>query len=103
MIKNLLILIILFYVLAALEASFLSFFNPLGFTSYLILIAVAFISFFEKPQGSLGLSAAAIGGFWQDIFSASPIGFHVIIYISAALFIKYVVRKYVGYSVFRRI
>ena len=83
-----------FYFLALLQTSSLAGFNLFGFIN-LITIAVILINLFEKPKDYSGFYAGFIGGFFWDIFSANFIGQNVLIFLTLALFIKIVLRRYV--------
>jgi rod shape-determining protein MreD len=93
--KKILLLIVSFYFLAALQTSFLAHFNLFGFYPNFILLAVIFINFFEKNDHSLGLVAGIWGGLLLDVFSVSFFGFHVLICLAFSLAIKLIIRKYV--------
>ena len=102
------ILIPLFYILTLFQTSFLTHFNIflegfLGWTPNLVLIAVILITIFENPDSrtNLGVEAAFVGGFFLDIFSENFIGFHILILIILAFFIKFILRKYVRISPIR--
>jgi len=68
------LIIILFYFLALIQSSFLSHFAIRGVSPNLILITVLLFCLFESPEGSLGKSSGFSGGFFLDVFSASPLG-----------------------------
>jgi len=101
--KKILILIPFFYILTLFQTSFLIHFNVFleggfwGWTPNLILIAVILITVFEKPDPhtNFGVGVAFIGGFFLDIFSENFIGFHILILVILAFFIKFILRKYV--------
>lgn len=96
--KRTLIFILIFYFLILFETSFLSHFDIFQgrfFQVSLILILIFFINLFEKPQSYSGLWSASIGGFFLDIFSENFIGFYTIISIILAIFIKFIIKKYV--------
>jgi len=95
MAKKFLILIIIFYLLALFEASFLIHFKKLSRVPSLILILTILLNFLEKPKKNSGIFGAFVGGFFWDIFSSRPIGFHILILIILAIFIKLILRKYV--------
>lgn len=89
------IFILFFYFLALLQTSFLIYFNILGIVPNIILILVILINLFEKPEQNLGLYSAFIGGFFLDIFSSNFIGFYILISAGIAIFLKFILRKYV--------
>ena len=95
MIKRVLIIILGFYLLALLQASFFVHFRLAGIAPNFILIAVLLINVFEKPQKNTGILAGFIGGFFLDVFSSNPIGFYTLILLGSALLIKIIFRKYV--------
>jgi len=102
-IKKIFLIFFSFYILFLLQTSFLIHFNIRGRTPNLILISVICINLFEKPREDSGLFSAVIGGFFLDIFSqaaAAPlnfIGFHVLIYLLIAIFIKFLLKKHVRF------
>lgn len=103
MAKKFLILILLFYLLALFEASFLIHFEKLSRVPSLILILIILLNFLEKPEKNPGIFSAFIGGFFWDIFSSRPIGFHILILIILAIFIKLILSKYVRIQITKRI
>ena len=58
------------------------------------------INLFEAQKGKLGLFGAFFGGFFLDIFSENFIGFWVLILLAIAVFIKFILRKYVRFPTF---
>jgi len=107
-VKKTLILIIFFYVLALLQTSFLVHFHILGIVPNFIFIAVILINLFEKPQKNSGILSAFIGGFFLDIFSSRFIGFNILILVGLSFFIKFILKKYVqfslqNYEIFRKL
>jgi len=68
-----------------------------------ILISVILINFFEKPRENSGLFSAVSSGFFLDMSSQAAltplnfIGFHVLIYLFIAIFIKFLLKKYVRF------
>jgi len=103
MVKNILILLLAFYILALFQTSFLVHFNISGIIPNIIFILVIIINIFEKPEKKTGFSAAFIGGFFLDVFSSHPIGFNILILFSATLFIKVILRRYVRIPFLRSI
>ncbi len=98
--KKVLILIIFFYILVLLQTSFLVYFPIFGVFPNLILIAVILINLFERQQENLGIFSAFIGGFFLDNFFSGTlginfIGFYIIILLAVAIFIKFILKKYV--------
>lgn len=100
MIKEALFLLILFYFLILLQTSFLVQFNVFGVIPNFILILVIFINLFEKPKSYSGVFAGFVGGLFLDIFSSGIIGFHLLILLGIAIFIKLILRKYVWSPIF---
>lgn len=95
MVKKILILILFFYILVLLQTSFLVHFNIKGIVPNLVLVSVILINFFEKPKEYLGFLSAIIGGFFLDVFSENFIGFYILILVGLAIFIKFILKKYV--------
>jgi rod shape-determining protein MreD len=101
MVKKILLIFISFYILFLLQTSFLVHFNILGRTPNLILISVILINLFEKPREDLGLYSAVISGLFLDMSSQAAvaplnfIGFHILTYLLIAIFIKFLLKKYV--------
>lgn len=91
MVKKTLTSILFFYTLALFQTSFLVHFPALN----LILISTIFLNLFEKPEKNFGLISAFIGGFFLDIFSEKPIGFHILILLSLSFLIKIILRRYI--------
>ncbi|RLC34944.1 MAG: hypothetical protein DRZ76_01495 [Candidatus Nealsonbacteria bacterium] len=87
------ILIPVFYLLLAVQTTFLLYFP-------LILISVFLINLFEKPQDFTGVLVALIGGFFLDIFSSGIIGIHALSLAALALLIKVILRRYVRSPVY---
>jgi len=84
---------------ALLQTSFFPHF-PMGHLSNFVLVLVIVINLFEAQEGKLGLLGAFFGGFFLDIFSENFLGFWVIILLTTAVFIKFVLRKYVRFPTF---
>ena len=97
--KNIFILIILFYLTALLQTSFFPHF-PMGHLLNFVLVLVIIINLFEVREGRLGLFGAFLGGFFLDIFSEFFLGFWAIILLLTAFFIKFILRKYVRFPTF---
>lgn len=87
MIKQVLLILIVFYFLALMQTSL--------FIPNFILISVILVNVFEKPQKNTGILAGFIGGFFLDIFSSNLIGFYVLILLALSILIKIIFRKYV--------
>jgi rod shape-determining protein MreD len=94
MIKNIVFFILLFYFFALLQASFLVHFSLWGFFPNLILITVILLNIFNRDI-KLGVGAAVVGGFFLDVFSSNFFGFWILILLTAALFINFVLKRYV--------
>jgi len=103
--RNVLFLIVFFYILVLLQTSFFVYF-PLFFGIVLnwVSIAVILINLFEKQEGNLGIFSAIIAGFFLDIFSKGfPVfwgvnigitGFYIIFLTALAIFIKIFLKGY---------
>lgn len=94
MVKNVLVLILFFYILVILQASFLVHFSLWGWVPNLILISVILLNIFNSDV-KLGVGAAVVGGFFLDIFSSNFIGFWILISLATALFIEFILKKHV--------
>ena len=102
--KNLILFLFLFYILAILESSFLVHFKVFNFFPNLILISVVLINLFESPRRFLGISSSVFGGFFMDIF-ADPFfsqsffgnffGFYIIALVALSFSIKLILRQYI--------
>jgi rod shape-determining protein MreD len=92
--KKILISIILFYILALVQTSFLIHFDIYGANLNLILIAIVLISFFEKAERRRGLVVAAIGGFYLDLFSNLQIGVSILALVVLVFLIKKAVKVF---------
>lgn len=95
---KILILVIFFYVLALFQTSFLihfAFFSSKIVSYSLILILIIFLNLFTSDHEWHGLGATFAAGFFWDVFSGSFIGFHILIFIGLAIFIKLILKKYV--------
>jgi len=90
-VKRILILSLFLYLLALFQTSFLIHFRPLNF----ILLFIIFLNLFEKPEENFGLISALSGGFFLDVFSEKPIGFHILILFGFSLLIKIILRRYI--------
>lgn len=97
--RNIFILIIFFYLTVLLQTSFFPHF-PMGHLLNFVLVLIIIINLFEAQEGKLGLVGAFFGGFFLDIFSEIFLGFWVIILFTIAVFIKFVLRKYVRLPTF---
>lgn len=91
-----------FYFLAMLQTGFLVHFAvaPAIFPN-LILLAIIIINFLESPRAGKGFFGAIFGGFFWDIFSQNPIGFHILILLTLTALMKIILRKYVRFSSIR--
>lgn len=98
--KNLLLLTLFFYILALFQISFFVHFGIFKIIPNLIFIFIIIINLFEKPQNFFGFFSAFIGGFFLDVFSEGFVGidffgFYILISMAIAIFIKFVLKKYV--------
>ena len=82
------LLVLIFYILAMIQASFLVHFQIFGMVLNVSLLLVVLINIFENPHKYLGLWASLISGFFLDIFSTRPFGFWILIFFLAAIFVK---------------
>ncbi|PIP23631.1 MAG: rod shape-determining protein MreD [Candidatus Nealsonbacteria bacterium CG_4_10_14_0_2_um_filter_38_17] len=98
-VKKALILILVFYVFALIQSSFLVFFTFKGIALNLILISVILINIIESSKGNFGIFAAVAGGFFLDIFSGKYFGINTIILLSASIFIKKILKRYFQISI----
>ncbi len=92
-------LILIFYMLALLQTSFLVHFDIFGIVPNFIMIAIVLINFFEKPEKKLGIIAGFFGGIFLDIFSGGYLGFYTLILLAVSFFLKYILRSYISLSV----
>jgi cell shape-determining protein MreD len=60
----------------------------------LFLISILF-SLIEDPQKKDGYFLSFFLGFWLDVFSLYPVGFHILILLTITFLIKVVVKRYV--------
>ena len=95
MFKKILILIFILYSLTLFQASFLIHLSFLNKIPSLILIFTIFFNLLEKKEEVSGIFVAIFGGFFWDIFSNFPIGFHILILLISAIFIKFFLKKYI--------
>ncbi len=101
-IKKTLVSIILYYIFILLQTSFLVHFSIFGLVLNLILISVIIWNILEKSETLFGLSNAVIGGFFLDLFSSRMFGFHILILLALAIFIKFVLKKYVRIPIIKK-
>ncbi len=95
MYKKTLISLILYCIFILLQTSFLVHFTIFGLVLNLILISVIIWNILESSKSLSGLSNAAIGGFFLDVFSSQIFGFYTLILLTIAVFIKFFLKKYV--------
>ncbi len=99
LVRNILILIFVFYFLVLFEGSFLAHFSIKGVTPNLVFILVLLFNFFSSAENGLppsrrklnkyiGLWTAVIGGFFSDVFSMPPFGVSLISFLFLYFFIK---------------
>ena len=94
MVRNIFILIPLFYFFILLQVSFLVHFSLWRWVPNLILISVILLNIFSFSI-KLGVGAALAGGFLLDVFSSNFIGFWILILLALAFLISFVFKKYV--------
>ncbi len=102
MLKKILVSVILYYIFILLQTSFLVHFSFFGLVLNLILISVIIWNILEKSETLFGLSNAVIGGFFLDVFSSRMFGFHILILLALAIFIKFVLKKYVRIPIIKK-
>ena len=95
MIKKILLIILFFYILTLLQTSFFVHFSINGNVFNIVILAVILINLFFSQEQLLGIFSAFIAGFFLDIFSENFIGFYILILLGLALFIQFVLKKYV--------
>ena len=98
MVKKIIIIIFLFYILILIQTSFLAHFMVRGVAPNFVLISVFLINLFVPSRDYSGLMAAAIGGFFLDVFSAEIFGFfgfYTLISLVMSFFLNFVFKKYV--------
>jgi rod shape-determining protein MreD len=99
--KKIIILVLIFYFLILMQASFLVHFSILGIVPNLVFIFVIFINILNFAQWQKFYSAI-VGGFYLDIFSLSNpfgfFGFYTLTLIACYFFIKIILEKYVRFS-----
>ena len=90
--RRFLFLIIVFYLLALIQSSFLIHFSLFGVIPNFILILVCLLSFFSFSGGNrdekISLYSAFLGGFLLDIFSSSFLGLSIIVLLIISILIK---------------
>ena len=69
MLKTVILLVLIFYILALAQASFLVHFQIFGMVLNVSLLLIVLINIFESPQKYVGLYSSLISGFFLDIFS----------------------------------
>jgi rod shape-determining protein MreD len=94
-VKKNIIFILGTYFLVVFQTSFLARFSVFNLLPNLAIILVCILSLLEEQKEMSALIIAATVGFWLDVFSSKPIGFHIIILLLASVFIKTVIKKYV--------
>ena len=83
------------YTISLLQTSFLVHFNFFAvIIPYITILIVLILNIFEKPDKKDGIYGAAILGFFWDIFSPDPIGFHLLFLVGLALLIKILLKNY---------
>ena len=87
--------IIIIYLLALFQTSFLVHFSVWGMIPNFILLLVLVWNFFEDPESSFGIYNAFVAGFFLDIFSDRLIGFNILILVVVAIVLKIILNRYV--------
>jgi len=93
MLHKILALIVCFYILAAIQASFLPHFSIIGVTPNLVLIGVFLVAFFEKSSSYSGIFGALSAGMSLDLLGNSFIGSSVIVYLAIYFLLKEVLKQ----------
>ncbi|HOX30325.1 MAG TPA: hypothetical protein P5080_03965 [Candidatus Paceibacterota bacterium] len=101
--KSVFIIIILF-LSALIQASFLSRFSLIGGTwlryANIVLLLVVLFGLFERRQKKASFAAAVFGGLVLDLYSETFFGLWISVLLAATLFTKIVIRKYVRIPTF---
>lgn len=100
--KNIILLLLFFYLLFIFQTSFLVHFPLKGYIINLLLIVTFLFNILEAPEKNKGVFAAGIVGFFWDIFSEKFIGYHVLILVILAFLIKTILVRYVRIKIFQR-
>jgi rod shape-determining protein MreD len=98
--RNIILLLVFFYLLFVFQTSFLVHFPIRGWVLNIVFIAIFLFNILEKPEKNNGILAAAILGFFWDIFSENFIGYHVLMLVFLALLIKTILVRYVRIKIF---
>jgi len=105
MIKKNIILILLFYFLVIIQTSFLvhfEIFSRKWIGLLVIFIPLLLINLFEIPEKKSGVVAAAFAGFFIDVFSSGFFSVYLLTAIIFSLLIKFILRRYVRFPVFKK-
>lgn len=92
---NLFIGIFIFFIGFVFLTSFASNFNSTIFFTLSLLALLLFWILIENPDSLDGIILAFFAGLFWDIFSSVFIGFHIIILVSLAVFVKFILKNYV--------
>ncbi len=97
MVKKTIISIVVFFFLAVLQTSFFAHFSFWGVVFNLVIIAVLLVNLLEEKKNKLGLICAFSGGFFLDVFSLSGgiFGLYILMCLFIAIFIKFILKRYV--------
>lgn len=88
-VTNLIFIIIVFFLVALLQNSFLPYFSILGQTPHFLLILFFLLVSFQKPQEYLqGFFLVALVGFFMDVFLPYHFGFSIVTLLLLYVFIK---------------
>ncbi|MFH1713981.1 MAG: hypothetical protein ABH831_00015 [Candidatus Nealsonbacteria bacterium] len=95
--KKFLLLAVLFLFLGLAQTSFMVYFSFFGIIPNLLLISVIILNLLEKSEKKSGLVLAVWAGFILDLFSfgSSIFGFYAGLLLLLAIFIKFILKKYV--------
>lgn len=83
------------YFLVLFQTGFLAGFN-IAWRLNLVFLAIIIFNLLEKTQNKSGLILTLTAGFFLDIFSEKFWGFWMLVLLISALFIKYILKKFIG-------
>ncbi len=83
------------YILVILQTSLTASFLIFGYSLNLALIFVILLNLFERQKNTAGIIVALLAGLFLDIYSSWPIGFYLLTLGLSAIFIKFIIRRYV--------
>jgi rod shape-determining protein MreD len=93
--KKTLFFIVIFYLLALAQSSFMSYFGIFGkYLNFSLLLAII-INLYENKKEKTGIILALTAGFFLDFYSKYFFGFYILTFVACAIFIKFFLKKYV--------